>query len=111
MEVRVRTVRKITVIELEGELDGKTSAEVQEKVLPELQPAGKVLLDMSKVPYMSSAGLRMLLSIYRQVSAKKGNIVLAGVAEEIRDTMSVTGFLRFFVIHDTVEKGVKALEE
>jgi len=110
MEVRVRAERKVMVVELAGELDGKTAPEVQEKVLPLIEPGAKVLLDMSEVPYMSSAGLRMLLSLYRQVTGKKGTVVLHGVADGIRDTMSVTGFLKFFVIHDTIEAGVKALE-
>ena len=110
MEVRVRTIRKVMVVELDGELDGKTAPEVQEKVLPLIEPGAQVLLDMTDVPYMSSAGLRMLLSLYRQVTAKKGKVVLHGVADGIRDTMSVTGFLKFFVIHETVEAGVTALE-
>ena len=50
---------------------------------------------MSGVEYMSSAGLRMLLSMYRQISRQNGGIVLVGLAEEIKDTMSVTGFLNF----------------
>lgn len=110
MEVSVTTVRKVTVVKLDGELDGKTSAEVQEQVLPVIEEEGKVVMDMSKVTYMSSAGLRMLLSIYRQVTGKNGKVALAGVKEEIRDTMSVTGFLKFFVIHESVDDGIKSLE-
>ena len=110
MTVDVKSLKGVTVVSLDGEVDGKTAPEVQEKILPLLEPGSKVLLDMSKVTYMSSAGLRMLLSVYRQVTAKKGSVVLAGVAEEIRDTMSVTGFLKFFLIHGSVEEGVKALE-
>ncbi|MGO8692469.1 MAG: anti-sigma factor antagonist [Rectinemataceae bacterium] len=110
MTVNVKSLRGVTVVSLEGEIDGKTAPEVQERVLPLVEPGSKILLDMGKVPYMSSAGLRMLLSVYRQVTGKKGAIVLAGVEEDIRDTMSVTGFLKFFVIHETVESGVKALE-
>jgi anti-sigma B factor antagonist len=51
----------------------------------------------------------MLLSMYRQVSRQNGGIVLVGLAEEIKDTMSVTGFLNFFTIRDTVDEGLKAL--
>ena len=64
---------------------------------------------MSGVEYMSSAGLRMLLSMYRQISRQNGSIVLVGLGEEIKDTMSVTGFLNFFTIRDTVDEGLKAL--
>jgi anti-sigma B factor antagonist len=51
----------------------------------------------------------MLLSMYRQISRGDGGIVLVGLSEEIKDTMSVTGFLNFFVNCDTVDEGLQAL--
>ena len=60
---------------------------------------------------MSSAGLRMLLSTYRQVTSKNGRIVLVGLSEEIQDTMSVTGFLKFFTICTTLESGLATLKD
>ena len=47
--------------------------------------------------------------MYRQVSRQNGGIVLVGLADEIKDTMSVTGFLNFFTIRDTVDVGLKVL--
>ena len=54
---------------------------------------------------MSSAGLRMMLLIYRQVIGGGGRVVLVGLSEDIKDTMSVTGFLDFFTMHDHVDAG------
>jgi anti-sigma B factor antagonist len=82
---------------------------VQQQVLPLAQPGAKILLDMTQVPYMSSAGLRMLLSLYRQVAAKDGQLVLVGLVEQIKDTMSITGFLDFFTTCDTLESGLQTL--
>jgi anti-sigma B factor antagonist len=59
---------------------------------------------------MSSAGLRLLLSMYRQVAAHKGSIALAALSEELKDTMSMTGFLSFFTTHDTTEGGLQAMQ-
>jgi anti-sigma B factor antagonist len=53
--------------------------------------------------------LRLLLSIYRQITGAGGKIALAAVVDEIKDTMSVTGFLKFFVVHDTVAEAVASL--
>jgi anti-sigma B factor antagonist len=47
--------------------------------------------------------------MYRQVARQNGSMVLVGLAEEIKDTMSITGFLNFFTIRDTVDEGLKAL--
>lgn len=110
MDINVKTIKQITVVEIIGDIDGKTASQVQEKVSPLVQPESKILLDMSQVDYMSSAGLRLLLGTYRQVTSNKASIVLVGVNEDIQDTMSATGFLRFFTIHETVKAGLAALK-
>jgi anti-sigma B factor antagonist len=109
MEINVRSSGQATVVVVAGDIDSNSAPQAQEQILPLVQPAAKIILDMSGVEYMSSAGLRMLLSMYRQVSRQNGGIVLVGLAEEIKDTMSVTGFLNFFTIRDTVDEGLRAL--
>jgi anti-sigma B factor antagonist len=59
---------------------------------------------------MSSAGLRLMLSLYRQISAGKGEIALVGMANELQDTMQATGFLRYFTLHASVDEAVAALQ-
>lgn len=110
MDININNLETITVVEMNGDIDANTAPTVQEKVLPLAKPESKIIMDMTKVPYMSSAGLRMLLSLYRQVSAQDGKLVLVGLSEEIQDTMSVTGFLDFFTTRETLDSGVEALK-
>ncbi|MBO9998464.1 MAG: anti-sigma factor antagonist [Cyanobacteria bacterium SID2] len=109
MEINVKDIEDIKAISLVGDIDANTSVKVQEKVLPYIESHRKILLDLSKVSYMSSAGLRMLLLLYRQTLAQSGKIVLVGLSEEIEDTMSVTGFLDFFTTSGTLEDGLAVL--
>ncbi|MDQ5853044.1 MAG: STAS domain-containing protein [Chloroflexota bacterium] len=109
MDINVNTVQGVTVAELAGDIDAKSVLKVQEQLVPLVQPERRILLDMSGVDYLSSAGLRMLLSLYRQVASHNGRIALVGVSEEIRDTMSVTGFLRFFTLYESVGAGLAAM--
>lgn len=92
-----------------GEIDGKSAPQVQGELLTALQAGNRLLVDMRGVTYLSSAGLRMLLLLYRQVAAKNGKVVLVGVSEEIRDTMSMTGFINFFTLADSMAAGLAAL--
>jgi anti-sigma B factor antagonist len=92
-----------------GDIDGKSAPRVQAELLAALQSGSRLLVDMNGVAYLSSAGLRMLLLLYRQVATKKGKVVLVGVSEEIRDTMSMTGFINFFTLAETRETGLAAL--
>lgn len=109
-QISVNTVPQVTAIEMAGDVDANSAPLVQEQVLPLAQPGSRILLDMTKVPYMSSAGLRMLLSLYRQVSSKDGRLVLVGLSDDIRDTMSITGFLDFFTTYETFNSGLAALK-
>ena len=111
MEINIRIIGEVTVVEVAGEENSATAPMAQEKVSPLAQAGGNMLVDMTKVTYMSSAGLRLLLSTYRQLAASGGRIVLVGVIEEIRDTMAVTGFINFFTIHDTLDEGLQVLQQ
>jgi anti-sigma B factor antagonist len=110
MEIATKTDGEITIVELNGDIDASTAPKVQELVLPLAQSGKKLLLNMTEVPYMSSAGLRSLLALYRQASAQECKLVLVGLSPEITDTMSVTGFLAFFTITESVDQGIAALK-
>ena len=109
MDIKLKSVGEIQVIELDGDIDASTAPDVTKFVSDLVQTHARLLLDMTKVPYMSSAGLRTLLSLYRQVTNKEGKLVLVGLSEELTDTMSVTGFLDFFVTTSTQEEGLATL--
>lgn len=110
MEIKVELINDITVIELDGDLDSNTAYIVQEQILAEARPHSKILLDMSSVRYMSSAGLRLLLLLYRRISEQVGQIGIIGLSEEVRDVMSITGFLDFFAVFENRNAGMNALQ-
>jgi anti-sigma B factor antagonist len=110
MEITTRTVEQATVAQLSGDLDGKTAPTAQSELLPLCQVEGcKLALDMSGVSYMSSAGLRLMLSLYRQVAASHGSLVLVGLSDDLKETMSATGFLGYFTTCATLDEGLAAL--
>jgi anti-sigma B factor antagonist len=99
----------IATARLEGSVDGKTAPEVREQLNPIVAAHSKVILDLTKVDYLSSAGLRLLLLLYRELSAKNGKLVLLGVSSDIRTVMSHTGFLSFFTLAGTQAEAVAAV--
>jgi anti-sigma B factor antagonist len=110
VNVEARTVDDAVVVTLVGELDGKTAPGVQQQIAPLIPDAGQVVIDMRAVGFMSSAGLRMMLLLYRHALGKDTRIALVGLSDDIRDTMSATGFLDFFVVSDTLESGLERLK-
>ena len=79
-------------IALEGRLDTTSSPDLEaalEKVLPGID---ELAFDFTKLEYISSAGLRVLLSAHKAMSSKKG-MTIHGVNELIREVFEVTGFI------------------
>ncbi|GAK50055.1 anti-sigma factor antagonist [Candidatus Moduliflexus flocculans] len=111
MTLTIKMINTVTVAEIVGDLDRSTSLEIQEQLLPHIRSGTRVLLDMSHVNYMSSAGLRMLLVMYREVKAREATIALAGLSERLKDIMAVTGFLKHFTVSPTVADGIAALRK
>jgi anti-sigma B factor antagonist len=106
MHIDIKTENGILIITPEGSIDSKTASEVQQKILEASLNSENVIIDLTKVDFVSSAGLRVLLMVYRQIKAKNGKIILVGVSEEITEVMSMTGFINFFEIVDTVKNAL-----
>jgi anti-sigma B factor antagonist len=109
MNLQIKQEAGVEIVELHGSLDGKTAPEVREQLRPVLSRASKLIIDMSGVDYLSSAGLRLLLLTYREVAANKGKVVLLGVSNDIRTVMSHTGFLSFFSLAESREQAAAAV--
>jgi anti-sigma B factor antagonist len=110
MNVNVSTVQDTKVVAISGEIDGSTAPQAGEQVLALVQPGVRIILDMSQVSYMSSAGLRMLLLAYRTIKGKGGHVALVGLSSDLEDTMSMTGFLDFFDHFETLDAGIAGLD-
>lgn len=109
MEVAVKKINNVTIIELNGELDSNAAQQVQTQILSLATENSRILLDMTDVNYMSSAGLRLLLLLYRQIREQVGNIAIVGLNDDVKDVMAITGFIDFFAIFDTRNAGMQAL--
>jgi anti-sigma B factor antagonist len=60
---------------------------------------------------MSSAGLRVMLVLYRTISGNNGKVILSGLNESIQDAMSATGFLKFFTTVDSRDAALEMLRQ
>jgi anti-sigma B factor antagonist len=99
------------IISLEGTLDAISTTNLQTPIIQAANEGHHVLLDMSRVGFLSSAGLRMLLLLYRRVRENQRSMVLAGLSDEVRTIMEITGFLDLFTIAENREHGLRVIAE
>jgi anti-sigma B factor antagonist len=93
----------VVVATIAGRIDGQSAPQLESRLMAALSESPFAVFDVSQVDYMSSAGFRLLLLLYRTLALRGGEISIVGLVEEIRDTMEMTGFLEFFVLHNSVE--------
>ena len=82
---------------VDGRLDTLTSPQLDEEINKIIEGAKKLIFDLDKLAYISSAGLRVLLGAAQQMDGK-GEMTLIHVSEAIREIFDVTGFIQIFNI-------------
>ena len=85
------------LISLEGRLDTKTAPELETTVNDNIEGVEKLIFDFTNLVYISSAGLRVLLSSHKRM-LKQGDMVIKNVPEEVVDTFEITGFADILTI-------------
>ena len=85
-------------VTLEGRLDTNTAPVFQHEIEPMLGGISKLVLDFKKVDYISSAGLRVLLTFEQELEEQDKAMELIHVNEIIHDVFDVTGFLEILTI-------------
>lgn len=76
---------------LEGRLDTTTAPQLEEQLGAALEGITDLKLDLEKLEYISSAGLRVLLSS-QKIMNKQGSMVITNASEEVKEIFDVTGF-------------------
>ncbi len=76
---------------LEGRLDTTTAPQLEGEVKESLEGVESLIMDMTKLEYISSAGLRVLLSA-QKIMNKQGSMVVRNASDEVKEIFEVTGF-------------------
>ena len=88
---------KDLTISLAGRLDTTTAPQLDDELKGSLAGVEKLEFDFSKLEYISSAGLRVLLSAQKTMN-KQGSMVIHGASEDLMEIFDVTGFIDILTI-------------
>ena len=106
MEISFSEQDGVTVAALSGRLDSATSGEAQQALASGLDGCGRLLLDLEKVAYVSSAGLRVFLMLAKQSRAAGGRL-----APEVKEVFDISGFTALFMLLPDRVSGLNALSD
>ncbi len=93
MQIFVSTVDDVIVVHLQGKLDHLTSPITQEKLTELIDQGGrKIVVNFKNLDYISSAGLRVLLSTVKQLKNFGGEIRICSLNEIVEEVFDISGF-------------------
>ena len=110
MEIKQKEENGIVLIDIEGRLDADSSPEAEKVVKEALGgQSNRVLFSLGALEYLSSAGLRVLLSAAKEMRRRDGKIALCSLNEFVKEIFEVSGFQSLIPIVDSVESGIEVL--
>lgn len=107
MKTTVEEKGKYTVISIEGDLDVHSSPELKTEC-DELLGAGRrqLVFDLKDLAFLSSSGIRVILTVARDAKSQGGRLILCGLSEVVQDVIHASGLDQIVPVRESVEKVV-----
>lgn len=97
----------VAIVSPAGRIDTTTSGTVEDAIRQLVDGGARnVLVDLSRVDYISSAGLRVFLVLAKRMKDLRGTLVLSGMTEPVRQVFQLAGFMPLFRVEATEESAL-----
>jgi len=106
MEIKSTVLKRCVLINVNGRIDSATAPQLQEALNDLIEENNyKLVLDLSQVDFISSAGLWVLVNAQKKCKRfNRGEVILANVPQRIHDALDLAGFIPYFkVFEDTAQ--------
>ncbi len=109
MNISTRQVGEIFAIDIEGKLDTQTATPALEELLQLLETnPGKALINLAPLEFVSSAGLRVLLRVAKEVRGYGGELKVSGAQGMVKEVLEISGFDSLLDLYDDEEQAVRS---
>ena len=110
MEFAHEQAGDVVIVKMAGRLDSSTAQATEDSFVRLIEDgAPRLAVDLSKLEYISSAGLRVLLVVAKKVQQANGKVTLFGLLPGVREVFSVSGFDKIFAIQPDAATAVAAV--
>jgi len=111
MEINEKKVKDITVLALSGRLDTLSSGMLDEKLKEIINNnVNKISIDFSELDFISSSGLRVLLTTAKKVKSSNGRLALSTLKEQVKEVFDVAGFTMLFSIFPSQQDALNSIQ-
>ena len=107
IEIKEEKKGELLILRMKGRLDAVSSPVAEKKVFEYINDGhNQLILDFSNVAYLSSAGMRMLLSTTKRLKSLSGKLIVCNVTLNVMDVLKMSGFDRVLELSKTEEEAL-----
>lgn len=107
MEISVQEYKRLAVVTVKGRVDSATSGELESTIRSLLDRGqANLVLDLGEVDFLSSSGLRVLVSALKDARSAGGELCLARPASQAADAIAIAGLDALFKTHPDRESAI-----
>lgn len=111
MDILFKKAVKGLIVSLMGKMDAVSAVDFDKEMNEQMMKGeSQFILDLSRLDYISSAGLRSILSVSRKIKERRGAFVLCGFQGIVKEVFNISGFFSMFTIFDSLEDALKGLQ-
>ena len=97
------------ILQPSGRLDSMSSQELQNELSRHVDDGNtNILLDFNNLEYISSAGLRVLLVVGKELKAKNGQLALCALNDSVQEVLNVSGFISLFPVFASIDQAMES---
>jgi anti-sigma B factor antagonist len=109
VKIETRKVYDVLVVDMSGRLDSRTSGDSGDRIVKIAQGGDKrVLLNLDKLDYVSSAGLRVIVTGAKLLQGKRGELKICNAKGAVKSVLETSGFDSLIKLYDTEKEAIAA---
>jgi anti-anti-sigma factor len=109
VKIETRKVYNVLVVDMSGRLDSHTAGESGDRIVKIAQGNDKrILLNLEQVDYVSSAGLRVIVTCAELLQGKRGELKICNAKGGVKSVLETSGFDSLIKLYDTEKEAIAA---
>lgn len=109
LDIDISHLEQVTLVAASGRIDSMNADELGQSLSSAIDETHtRIVLDLSRVDYMSSAGLREIVSSLKQVKRLRGDLRIAQPSERVREILEMAGLHTIFQIFPSQDEAISS---
>jgi anti-anti-sigma factor len=111
MEVSCENRENTVVVTVKGRIDAVTAPEFERECVQSIEQGERsIVVDLSQLEYISSAGLRSILVVFKKLKAVDGRIAFSGARDMVLRVLSLANFTSMFPVYDSLDEALAQIQ-